>query len=154
MGDLTPSTLELVGAAGVLLAALGVGTTAHELAHVAVLRALGVPSEVTVFPRRGAPAELDHGVSRPLATVTPRAAPGSVTAGKLRLAAIAPLALATPLVLVLLGVLPDPLASGDRFLAAATVGWFGCALPSPQDFSLFWHPERAFDGGAGSEGPA
>jgi hypothetical protein len=27
-------------------------------------------------------------------------------------------------------------------LASVTVGWLACALPSPQDFSVFWHAER------------
>jgi hypothetical protein len=75
--------------------------------------------------------------------VTPREIPEELSPTWLRVAALAPLTLALPPLLVLAGVLPDPLRSGDVLLAAATVAWFGCALPSPQDFSLFWYPRRA-----------
>lgn len=128
--------ITLVGAAAVLLFTVGVGTIAHELTHAMVLRAFGVSYEIELFGR---------GVERTWATVTPCLPSKEVPPWGLRLAAIAPLVLAIPLVLVLVGILPDPLALENLFLTAATVAWFGCALPSPRDFSLFWHAERAID---------
>jgi hypothetical protein len=56
-----------------------------------------------------------------------------------------PLVLAVPLPLVALGVLPDPFASGSPYEAAVALGRLACALPSPQDFSLLWHAERAIE---------
>ena len=142
--------IELAGAAGVLLATLLLGLVAHELAHAAVLRALGVPFDVEIFPEGEDEVATGLGVHRAWATVTPRSIPRNVSPGGLRLAALAPFVLATPLVLVLAGVLPDPLAAENVFLSAATVAWFGCALPSPRDFSLFWHAEETIDQVRGS----
>ena len=51
--------------------------------------------------------------------------------------------LVVPFALVPLGVVPDPFALGNPVVAAAAIGWAGCALPSPQDFALVWYPERA-----------
>lgn len=145
MEEFTWGVLDLIWAAAVLCATLGVGTVAHELSHVFVLRQLGVRCDVQWLPSRESPESLGAGIAQAWATVTPRAVPDGISQRGLRLAAIAPLALATPLLLVLAGVLPDPLATGNIVLAAATVAWFGCALPSPQDFSVFWHPGRAID---------
>lgn len=152
MGVFPWGAVDLAAAAVVLCATLGVGTVAHELSHVFVLRWLGVPCEVRWLSGQGTPSSLGAGVTQAWATVTPTAVPNDVSSRGLRVAAIAPLALATPFVLVLFGVLPDPLASGDLLVAAATAGWFGCALPSPQDFSLFWHPSRALDESVGATG--
>jgi hypothetical protein len=61
--------------------------------------------------------------------------------------------MATPLVLVLSGVLPDPARAGNQYLTAAMIGWLACAVPSPQDFSLFWYAERALVQGVPDDGP-
>lgn len=137
--------VELTGAGVVLLVTLGVGTVAHELTHVLVLRTLGVAYDVEWRPQRQNEDVFGLDVHRALASVTPRAIPEDLPPWGLRLAAVAPFGLATPAVLILVGVLPDPIASGNAYLAAATVGWLGFALPSPQDFSLFWHAERAIE---------
>lgn len=141
--------IELVGGAGVLFATVGVAVVAHELTHSLVLWALGIPHHIDWLPVRNASGRFEVGVRGPLATVTPRSIPRDRSSWGLRLAAVAPLVLATPILLVLLGVLPDPFASGNPFVIAATIGWFGCALPSPQDFSVFWYADRVLDERAG-----
>lgn len=128
----------VLGAGGVLAVTLLAGILAHESAHAAVLHTFGIRYDVSWLPDRGA-AGIDLALVSPIMTVTPRPGTPRQRHRAVRLAAIAPLALATPLSLVVTGVLPDPIAAGDPFLAAATVGWAACALPSPQDFSVFWH---------------
>jgi len=142
----TQRVVELAGAGCVLVAALVVGTVAHELSHAGVLGALGVPHDVAWLPTSESSGVLALSLRGSLATVTPQSIPSDVPAWGLRCAAVAPFVLATPLLLVLLGVLPDPVASGDPFLTAATVAWFACSLPSPQDFSLFWYAGRVIEG--------
>lgn len=145
MWEFTLGAIDLLGAAAVLVTTICVGTVAHELTHAMALRALGIPYDLTWLPGHESPGRLGAGISKTWATVTPMSIPTGVPPNGLRLAAVAPLVLATPLLLVLVGVLPDPVESGDLLLVAATVAWFGCALPSPQDFSMFWYPERAMD---------
>ena len=137
----TPTDVLLAG--GVLVVALGLGTVAHEFSHAAVLRAFGVSCDVSWFPRNGGDGSSLAGVGGTWATVTPRSVPRGFSPWGLRLAAVAPFALATPAVLVLAGVLPDPVATDEPILVATTVAWLGCSLPSPRDFSVFWHAERA-----------
>lgn len=132
-------------AGGVLFLTLLVGIVAHELSHAVVLRRLGVPFDVAWLPDRDSPESVRAGTFGRWATVTPRTLPPDLSPRGLRVAALAPLVLATPMALILVGVLPDPIQSGNLPVVAATVAWFGCALPSPQDFSLFWHAERAID---------
>jgi hypothetical protein len=133
---------ELLGAGGILLLTVVVGTVFHELTHVLSLRAIGVPYRVEWFTRRRNTDGLD--VTVPLATVTPVQVPGDRNVG-LRISAMAPLLLVSPLVAVVLGYLPDPFASGNVYLLSMTIGWVACALPSPQDFAVFWYPDRVLD---------
>lgn len=145
--------VEVVGVVAVALATVAAGTVAHELSHAVGLRALGVAYDVEWLPASDASGLFGVVFYASLARVTPRAIPPGVSPLGLRLAAVAPFALATPALLVVVGVLPDPVASGNAFLAAAAVAWLGCALPSPQDFSLFWHAEAVVDGRAGTPPP-
>lgn len=128
---------EIVGAGVVLLGTVGVGLVAHELAHAAVLAAFGIPYEIEWFPRSPTLAAAAYGT---WATVTPSPVSADPSPWKLRLSAIAPLALAIPPSLVLSGVVP--LDGAGLWAVTVVVGSLGCALPSPQDFSLFWHAER------------
>lgn len=130
-------------AGGALLLTLGAGIVAHELSHALALRALDVPFDVAWRPDPEPPGSMRASALGRWARVTPRTLPPGLSPWGLRLAALAPLVLATPMALVLLGVLPDPTETGNLPLVAATVAWFGCALPSPQDFSLVWHAEEA-----------
>lgn len=137
---------EVLIAGGALLLSLPVGVVAHELTHALVLRWLGVPFDVEWLPdrddRREATSVAGATSFGRWASVTPRRLPRELPPWGLRLAAIAPLSMAIPMALVLLGVLPDPLRTGNTPLIAATIAWFGCAIPSPQDFSLFWYADR------------
>lgn len=129
-------SFSLVAAAVVLAGAVGVGVAAHELLHAAVLRAAGVPVVVRLRP-----GESGTGVSGSLASVRMERVPPGVAPWQLRLAALAPLALAFPFGAVVAGVVPDPIA-GDLFVQLALVGWLACALPSPDDFSIVFHAEQ------------
>lgn len=135
------SPVELPLAVCSLLLSVAVGLAVHELAHAAVLRASGVPCDLEWFPD-GA-GLLGAGLAGRWATVTPRRVPEGLAPWRLRAAAMAPLSLALPFALVALGVVPDPLATGDLPLQLAVVGWLACALPSPQDFSVLWYADRA-----------
>lgn len=142
-----PATLtDVLLATGVLLLTLPAGIAAHEFSHALVLRALGVSFDVAWLPDRHGRGAMPAGAFGRWASVTPRSIPPDLAPRGLRVAALAPLALATPMALVLLGVLPDPIQTGNLPLVAATLAWFGCALPSPQDFSLVWHAEAALAG--------
>jgi len=137
------SLTDVLLAGGALLLTLGVGTVAHEFAHGLVLRALGVPFDVRWLPDRDDTGPAGAGFAGRWATVTPRALPPDLPPWGLRVAALAPLVLALPMALVLVGALPDPTGTDNLPLVVATLTWFGCALPSPQDFSLVWHAEAA-----------
>jgi hypothetical protein len=128
-------------AGGTLLVAVFLGVVAHETAHMIVLRVFDIAYDVDWRPGSSESAA-EMAMIRPLVTVTPRPGSAAEASVGLRLAAIAPLALATPLLLVLAGVVPDPLAIGSPAAVAATIGWAGGAIPSPQDFSVFWHGSR------------
>ena len=135
--------LVLLGAAFVLVVTVAVGIVAHELTHAVVLHFLGVPYELRWFPEQQTASDFGAGIFTAWASVTPRRIPRETPAWGIRLSAIAPLALALPFVLVIGGVLPDPLESTSVVLSAGTVAWLACALPSPQDFSVFWYADRA-----------
>lgn len=136
---------ELLGTGFVLLLTLSLGLIAHELMHALVLHSFGISYDIRWFPGRGGGgSRLDCGLFGTWATVTPRLLPQDVPTWSLQLSAIAPLVLAAPFGLVFLGILPDPLHS-NIFVTAATIAWLGAALPSPQDFSLFWHADSAID---------
>lgn len=137
--------VQLVGAAVVFVVMLGVGTAAHELAHAAVLRVFDVPFELEWFPSQDSQARLNGGLLRPWATVTPRSLDSEVPVWGLQLSAIAPLALTAPVILMLVGVLPDPLAGDNVISVTMVLAWLGCAIPSPQDFSLFWHADQLIE---------
>lgn len=137
--------IELVGAGGILVVTLAIGVVAHELTHLVSLRALGIPCEIDFFPDRGEADGLGIGIFQTWATVVPHTFPSGVAPWELRCAAVAPVVLATPAILVFAGVLPDPVESQNVYLVAATIAWLGCALPSPQDFSLFWHATQVLE---------
>jgi len=131
--------IELIGATVVLLLTLGIGTIAHELSHAAVLSALGIAYDIEWFRGRDTVGLFGVGVVTNWASVTPKAYPQHRSPLGLRLSALAPLTLLM-LPTLLLGVVhPASIDTNNLFLLAATVGWLACALPSPQDFSVFWH---------------
>jgi hypothetical protein len=127
---------------GAFILAASLRVVVHECAHAVTLRVFGIPYRTEWLP-------LDDG--RPLrsaaigavARVTP-GAPLECSAWRLRTAAVAPLVLLAPFVLVRAGVLADPLADQPT-VAMAAAGWLARAMPSPSDFSLSWHAGRAID---------
>ena len=136
---------ELLGAGLVLIAAVAGGTLAHELSHAVALRACGVAYEFRWLPDTDGAGLFRASVVGGWATVRLRGIPRGLSPWQLRVAAVTPLLLSAPLALVLVGVLPDPLRADDAYLSAAVIGWLACALPSPQDFSLFWYADRVID---------
>lgn len=98
---------------------------------------------VNVLPNRGDAGQLSVSMRDPLVSVELTRLPDEVSPWFLRGAALMPLCLALPLVLIPFGVLPDPFVSGELGPRLALVAWIGCSIPSPQDFSLAWYPEEA-----------
>lgn len=127
----------------VLFSTVIVGVVAHELSHVVALRLSGITCSVAVLPKPGDHDGLTSGVAGPLVRVTPTRVPDDLSPWRLRAAALMPLWLALPLVAVLVGVVPDPFAAGGPAPKLVLLVWVGCSIPSPQDFSLAWYPERA-----------
>lgn len=133
----------LVGAGMVLLITVVVGIVAHELSHAAVLYLFGIEHDISIRPDRTGTSQFDANTPGAWAVVVPREISPETPAWVMRLSSIAPLALAVPFLAVFTGVVPDPLQAESLLLTAWTVGWLACAIPSPQDFSVFWHAERA-----------
>jgi len=136
-------TMALAGAGIVLLLTVGVGIVAHELSHATVLYLLGIQCDIDIGPERVGTGRLGANVPGNWAAVTPREISPGTSAWALRLSSVAPLVLAVPFVAVVTGIVPDPLQADSPLLSAWAVGWLACAIPSPQDFSVFWHAERA-----------
>ncbi|GAA0671491.1 hypothetical protein [Natronoarchaeum mannanilyticum] len=143
--QLAATPLRLLAVGAVLLCTLGLGTVAHEYAHALALRAIGVDYEIRWLGDRGSAGLLRAGLLGTWASVRPRTVPADAPAWGVRLAALMPLTLLAPFALVVFGVLPDPLATGDPRVVAAAVAWAACALPSPQDFSVVWYAETAIE---------
>ncbi len=136
-------TMALVGAGTVLFLTVCVGIVAHELSHAAVLYLLGIQCDIGIGPAWVGTSQFDASIYGTWAAVTPRGISPETSAWAMRLSSVAPLVLAVPFVAVVTGTVPDPLQADNLLLTAWTVGWLACAIPSPQDFSVFWHAERA-----------
>lgn len=147
---------ELLVAGAVLAAVVSVGVGVHELLHALCLLAAGVPFEVE-WLHGGRGGRLGGGLFGTWASIRLGAVPPDLPAWQLRAASLSPLLLATPLVAVALGWLPDPFAGDDLHLQLAVVGLLACAIPSPADFSLCWHARAVIAGDGedpgGREGP-
>lgn len=135
--------IALAGAGTVLLLTVGVGVVAHELSHAAVLYLLGIRCDVAIGPEWVGTGRSDVSACGSWAAVTPRELTPETSVRAMRLSAVAPLILAVPFAAVAAGIVPDPLQADSLFLTTCTVGWLACAIPSPQDFAVFWHAERA-----------
>lgn len=129
---------DVVLAALALVGSVAVGLVVHELAHALVLRLARIEYTVTYFPGRsdGVVALLS---SCPWAAVEPHPV-GRDSSRTLRLAAIAPVFLAVPVFAVgFAGLVP----TGSPIVTAIGIGWLACSIPSPQDFSVAFHADRA-----------
>lgn len=130
----------LVGAGCALALALAVGLVAHEWAHATILRLAGVDYSISYLPGRSA-GIVSLVTTHPWAVVSPRPT-GDEPAWLLRLAALAPAALAVPV----FGLgLAGYVTTDTPVVAAAAIGWLACALPSPQDFSVAFHAARLLE---------
>ena len=141
----------------VLVTGLAVGICVHELLHLVPLRLVDATCTVTVCPTDDAAPSTDtttsptvwatlqnaltSGLVRVEVTHLPPAAPDWAV----RVAALLPVVLALPLLLVAAGVLPDPVATGDHVATAALVAAAACGLPSPADWAVVWHGSRLYD---------
>ena len=121
-----------------LVCGVSAGLVIHEACHGLVLRIAGVEYDVTFFPGRH-DSPLGRLASVPWAVVHPHPT-GQESPVALRLAALAPLIMAVPVLgLALVGFAP----TGESPVASALVlGWLACALPSPQDFSVSFYAHR------------
>lgn len=137
--------IELIGGILVVLGGVAAGTVVHELSHALTLRASGVRCEIT-WLRGESGGVLEAGLFGALATVQPRELPSNLAPWRLRAASLMPLSMAAPLLLIPLGVLPDPFAVDHPYPKLALVGWLACAIPSHQDFAMFWHAECVIEG--------
>lgn len=133
--------LALAGGMVALIATVGFGLIAHEFAHAIVLSYFEITYVIRWFPGNHESPISRFGVPGSFATVTPQSIPEDVPAWGLKLSALAPLALALPFLLVLAGVVPDPVGTDNYILTSMVVGWLACAIPSPQDFALVWNPQ-------------
>ncbi|MFC6718118.1 hypothetical protein ACFQGT_10810 [Natrialbaceae archaeon GCM10025810] len=133
---------DVVVAGCVLSLAVLVGLLGHEAAHVAVLRFAGIDYEIAYFPGRRRRSDVVGALaSVPWAMVEPRVT-GRESPTVLRLAALAPMFLGLPIVVLgLVGAVPT-----DRpIMTAAMIGWLGCTIPSPRDFSVVFYAHRALE---------
>lgn len=121
------------------------GTILHELSHAFALRAFGISFEMEWLPNRKHSGLLRASIAGGWASVRPLSLPSGLSPWSLRIAALMPLLLATPIVFIIVGVVPDPFGTGNPYVTAAAIGWLGCAIPSPQDFSLVWYAEQAIE---------
>ncbi|SFS81099.1 hypothetical protein [Halostagnicola kamekurae] len=129
--------LEVVGVGTALAVTIGLGLVAHEWTHALVLRLGNVEYDVSYFPARSG-GVIGALASYPWAVVEPVAADADRT-WVLRLAAVSPLALSSPVfVLAASGIVP----ADDPIVAGIAIGVLACALPSPQDFSVAFYAHR------------
>lgn len=129
--------LEVAGVGTALAVTIGLGLVAHEWTHALVLRLGDVEYDVSYFPARSG-GVIGALASYPWAVVEPVAADADRT-WVLRLAAVSPLALSSPVfALAASGVAP----ADDPIVAGIAIGVLACALPSPQDFSVAFYAHR------------
>ncbi|ELZ01152.1 hypothetical protein C482_08136 [Natrialba chahannaoensis JCM 10990] len=131
---------------GALAVAVVVGLLAHEWMHALVLRVARIDYKLAYFPGSAAGfAGILAG--RPWAVVHPQPR-GHEPAWILRVAALAPLALAVPVFAVGAGFVSPvavPVDIDTPIATAIAIGWLACAIPSPQDFSVAFYAHRALE---------
>lgn len=135
--------LALLAAGIVLVGAIAIGVIAHELTHALVLHSFGIPYEIQWFPASDQSNQYSSRLSGTWAVVTPSHIPDGVPIWGIQLSAVAPLLLTLPLLLIVFVEFPLAPPTDNPYFAAVTVAWLACSLPSPQDFSVFWHTDVA-----------
>lgn len=134
-----------------LAAALAVGVCVHELLHLVPLRLANAGYTVTVCPtdETDSPAgwaSLGNALAGGLVRVEVTHLPSTAPEWVVRVAALLPVALALPLLLVAAGALPDPVAAGDHVATVLLVAGAACGLPSPADWAVVWHGTDLYAG--------
>lgn len=132
--------LNVVGAGFALVLAVGLGLVVHEWSHAVVLRLARIDYTVSYLPNRSS-GPLGLLASCPWAVVEP-APTDRDSAWVLRVAALAPLLLAVPVLVV--GATGN-LTAETPILAATAIGWLACSIPSPQDFSVAFYAHRVLE---------
>ena len=127
----------------ILAGSVVLGTIAHELSHAAALRAFGVSCELRWLPDRGPTGSLRMGIRGRWAMVTYRERSRDLAPWKLRVASMMPFSLAIPVFAVGLGVGWLGAIEQSLPITLGLLGWLACAIPSPDDFSIFWYPEQS-----------
>lgn len=127
----------------VLGVAVVLGIVAHELSHALALRAFGIPHAIHWFPDRTGAGSFGTGIRGRWAAVRYHAISSTPRLWKLRIAAMMPFSLAVPFFAVAAGLVPDGFAAGNVYVSAALMALLACAIPSPNDFAIFWHPEES-----------
>jgi hypothetical protein len=125
-------------AGGVLTFVVVAGLVAHEWAHALVLRLAAIDYTISYAPNRR-PGVFGLIRSCPWAVVHPHPT-GAEPPWVLRVAALAPLALAVPILAVLATGASTP---GSMVTTVALIGWLACTIPSPQDFSVAFYAHTA-----------
>ena len=138
--------LNVVGAGCALVLAVGLGLVVHEWSHAVVLRLARIDYTISYLPNRSN-GPLGLLASCPWAVVEPTPT-GRDPAWVLRVAALAPAALAVPV--LALGA-AGGLTAETPILAATAIGWLACSIPSPQDFSVAFYAHRLLEDGAETE---
>ncbi|MCU4974508.1 hypothetical protein OB955_17445 [Halobacteria archaeon AArc-m2/3/4] len=139
---------DVVVAGCALALAVTAGLLVHEWTHALVLRLARVEYTIEYFPSGtdSDDSNADGGVFAvlarcPWALVRPRPT-GDEPAWHLRIAALIPLSLALP---VLLLGLSGHVPTDNVVVSAALIGWLACAIPSPQDFSVAFYAHRILE---------
>jgi hypothetical protein len=129
-----------------LLVTLVVGICVHELLHVLPLSFTDAEYTVSLLPNTGGNTSSPTGwtalqnlVTGSLVRVEVTRVPDATPDWVLRMAALLPILLALPLALVVAGVVPDPIATGDHVSTVALIALTGSGLPSPADWSVVWY---------------
>ena len=130
-------------AVAVLALSLMFGIIAHELSHSIALRVFGIDHDVQWLSDRSGRGVFRAGIRGRWAHVDLRDLTNDVAPWKLRVAALMPLLLIVPLLTIPAGLIVDPFQTGNLVLVLGIVGWMACAIPSPADFAIFWHPHDA-----------
>ena len=124
-----------------LLLTVAAGVVAHEALHVLVLRSAGVRCSLAFRTAREG-SGFQTLVSGSWASVEMKSVPDDCPNWRLRVAAMAPLAMLVP-VGAYAWFVTSGAATGSLTGSMVVIGWMACALPSPADFSIVWHTEEA-----------
>lgn len=126
---------------------VAIGLVAHELSHAIALKWFRIPHEIEWLPDRLS-SGLSLGFGGRLAVVSYHRVPSDLAPWKLRLSSLMPLLLTIPVIGVAVAGGAGLVVSEAPYLELAIIGWLACAIPSPADFAIFWHPQQSIAAGS------